>query len=348
MPPRYERTWYGGVRLAPIEAIVSLHPLSLREDPVRRLHARVADTNAILNQLVASARKPKAIALMTTTRDGGLRLHIATPLLDEIPEKILEDRDMQRRHARFGISSDAVFQRWREQLCPRVRVVDVGEIDRAELAAITDEDDLATAQLAAILGPGSAWSSDPDLTDPGLAEPYVLELVIAIREVCVIDVQVAAASKNVALVTSLGTELVRAIARLDSRGRYLVGGLALAALVGVSVATYRKPELRQSLIHALQRVADAITKEITEAYALREAWADRIPPALALDTPRPERAIARVLAVAPTPLATQEIREVLAARGHPIDSVRIARELRAHPMFVPVEGDLWQLGRHAR
>src|SRR5438128_2161368 len=74
LPARSSRMCYGQVRLAPIDAVVSLHPLELPDDPLRRIHPRVADTNMILDQLVASTRKPKPIALMTTIHDGGLRL----------------------------------------------------------------------------------------------------------------------------------------------------------------------------------------------------------------------------------------------------------------------------------
>ena len=50
-----------------------------------------------LDQLVASIRKPKPIALMTTIRDGGLRLHIAPELLQERRHDCLCIRDLVSR-----------------------------------------------------------------------------------------------------------------------------------------------------------------------------------------------------------------------------------------------------------
>ena len=344
--PAHSRLWYGKLRLAPVEAVAASYPIGI-EDLPRRIHARVADTNTILDQLVASVRRPKTIALMSTIHDGGLRLHVVSTIPAEVEEKILDDRDMLRRYERHGITSDVVLARWQGELLPRLRIVDVGEPDLEELAAVAaaDPDDLPTAALAAILGPGSTWSSDPDLTDPGLAEPYVLELVIAIREVCVMDVRIVTTAERANLLIGLGTELARAVRRLDARGQIVAAGVVLTGLAAAAIVLRRNPELRRGLTEVLEQISQAVYKELADGYSRREAWADRVPGPLQLDTPRPERAIARALASAPAPRTSEEI-EIFLRGSHPeLHATAIARELRGYPMFVRAGRGLWQFGQ---
>jgi hypothetical protein len=328
--------------------IASLQPLTLAGGGVQHIHARVADTNVLLDQLVASVRRAESIAFMSTIRDGALRVHVAAAVVGEVEEKIVDGPDMQARFQRCGITRAQVREEWNRALLPRLRVVDVGVVDRVELAAVTDIDDLPTAQLAAVLGPGSTWSRDSDLTGPGLAEPYVLELVIAIREVCVVDVRLVAASQRAALLAEIGSQLVGALARLDPRRRLVAAAVALVAITAIAVAVHKKVELRHAFGDGLQRIGAAIVEELAEAYGLRSEWADRLPSPLTLLSARPERTLARVLAAAPTPLRPDEIGHLLATRGAPVAFADIGRCLEAHPMFVRANQDTWQFGRHVR
>ena len=334
------RLWYGSLRLAPVEMLVAIQPIGFDQLP-RRIHARVADTNIILNQVVASVRRAEHVAMLVAIRDGGLRLHVAPTIPDEIEEH------MPKRAQRQGLSIEKARALWRDELAPRVRVVEVGEPDRLELAAVAerDEDDLPTAALAAILGPGSTWSGDKDLIEPGLAEPYVLELVIAIREVCVFDAKIVATARGAEIIAALGTELVRAIGRLDTRDRLVTGVFVIAAIGGAAILLRRNPHWRQPAMDALERIGQAVLQEIGEGYERQQAAIGKVPPPLDLGTPRPERAIARVLAAAPVPLTVDEIRRSLRGQHATMTEATIGRHLGEHRMFVLAGRGLWQLGR---
>jgi hypothetical protein len=216
-----------------------------------------------------------------------------------------------------------------------------------ELAAVAerDEDDLPTAALAAILGPGSTWSADKDLIQPGLAEPYVLELVIAIREVCVFEAKLVTTVQGAEIIAALGAELVRAIGRLDSRGRLVTGVFVIAAIGGAAILLRRNPQWCQPVRDVLERIGQAVLQEIGEGYERQLAAIDKVPPPLEFDTPRPERAIARILAAAPVPLTIDEIRRSLRAQHASMTEAAIGRHLVDHRMFVSAGRGLWQFGR---
>jgi hypothetical protein len=334
------RAWYGSLQLLPVEFLVAMQPLGIANFP-RRIHSRVADANVILNEIAAQVRLEKQVALLAAVRDGGLRLHVASAIPDEVETHIAQ------RAARQGLNAARLEAIWRRDLAPRLRVVDVGEPDRLELAAVTarDETDLPTAALATILGPGSTWSSDRDLIDPGLAEPYVLELVIAIRDVCLLDARVYTTARGAEIIAALGAELVRAIARLDARARLATGVLVLAALTAAMVIIWRKPQLREDLTEMLQRICAAVVEELARGYALQKEAIAKVPAPLEMDTDRPERAIARVLASAPAPLASDEI-TMLVRRFHVgLEASGVRRALNEHQMFVRAGRGYWQFGR---
>jgi hypothetical protein len=334
--------------------VASLHPLTLPDEPLRRIHARVADTQAILGQLVASVRRrPKPIALLTSLRSGGLRLHVARPVLREVERKILEDIDVRDYFERKQVTRDQVLACWTRELLPLVRVVNLGTPDPLESAQVaqTDATDVPTAHLAAVLGPGSTWSADHDLVDPGLAQPYdhdVLRVVIAIRNVCEIDVKIYTSSQAASLVANLGIELISAITRMNTRGKLIVGVGAAVVVAGCVYAARRYPERYHAALDALREIGATISREIEAGYALQRDWAEHVPLPLDLETPLPERLIARALAGASSPLASDEIRQALATRGKQLALGDIARELDADPMFVRVDRRLWQLGQHER
>jgi hypothetical protein len=327
--------------------------LTIPETLLQRIHARVADTEPILGQLVATVRRKQPIALVTTMQQGGLRLHIARPVIEEVERKILEDPHMRDRYARHHITREPVLAFWRAEMLPLLRIVDVGEPDLEELKEVNERDrtDLPTAQLSAVLGPGSTWSANHHLTDPGLAQPYdenVLRLVIAIQNVCLVDVQIVTSTQRATLLTNLGIELVVAIGRLDTRGRWLVAAGALATLGAIAYTLRRNPSAKRALADGLQEIVASITAKLEGAYALQREWAEHLPPPLELETTRPERIVARILATAATPLTAEEIRAALATRTKPLTLEEITRELRGHAMFVVVDRRCWQLGRHHR
>lgn len=317
-----------------------MEPLGMLDLPYR-IHARVADTNVILNQIVASVRRAQHVALLAAVRDGGLRLHVAQTIPDEVERTIAERAKRQQQDPARAIAL------WRDELRSRIRVVDVGEPDRDELAAVVarDETDLPTAALAAILGPGSTWSADRDLIVPGLAEPYVLELVIAIRDVCVVDARIYMTAQGAELLAALGTELVRAIARLDSRGRLVVGVVVIAGIAGAAILLRRNPQLRADMREGLQRISEGVLEELGRMHELRDAAEGKLPPPLDPSTDRPERAIARALATAPAPLTADEIRRSLQGQHASLSEAAIRRHLAAHAMFVSAGRGLWQFGR---
>lgn len=339
------RLWYGSLRLAPIEVLASFSPLGV--ETRYHVHARVADANVILNELAASVRLAKHVALLVATRDGGLRLHVAHTIPGEVDEHIAE-----RARDQLLDESKAITL-WRDELRPRVRVVDVAdEIDRVELAAVaaSDEDDLSTGALAAILGPGSAWSGDHSLRGPGLAEKYeghVLALVIAIRDVCIVDARIYTSAQGAQLIGALGVEAVRAIGRLDTRGRLFAGAAVLTVITGATLLRRSRPQLRADLLEALQRISNAVLAELGTMTETRATAALKVPPPLAIITNRAERAVARVLAAAPAPLTIDEIGRILRARAAALETRAIQRELEARRMFVRTGRGLWQLGRRA-
>jgi len=339
-PAMPSRAWYGSLRLLPVEFLVAVQPLGIDELP-RRIHARVADANVLLNEVVARVRMEKQVALLAAMKAGGLRVHVATTIPGEVDEHLAE------RAARQGLDATKLTAIWLREVAPRLRVVDVGDPDVVELAEVAERDvsDLPTATLASILGPGSTWSNDRDLIDPGLAGPYVLELVLAIRDVCVLDARIYTTARGAEVVGRLGTELVRALARLDTRTRLTVGALVIAALAAAMIVVWRKPELREDLIDALQRIYDAILDELSRSYALQQDAVPKLPPPLEMGTSRPERVVARVLAVAPAPLSSDEV-TMLVRRSHPtLDARVVRRTLGEHPMFVRAGRSFWQFGR---
>lgn len=313
-------------------------------NPPRRIQARVPDANRLLNEATASARLKKDIAWVTTLRAGGLRIFVAPHVPAEVEEHLAF------RAAKARLDEGLVRGPWRDQIAPRLRVVDPGQLDRVELAAVArrDEDDLPTGALAAILGPGSTWSADRHLLDPGLAEPYLLELVIAIREVSALDIKLVTGAKLGNALVAIGTELGRAVARLDGRGKAVAGMLILGGIAAASVALRRNPEARRHVADALRRVSAEVMRQMAADQALQTQWIGRVPPPLSLNTPRLERAIARALAAAPAPLAADEIAQVLRGCAAGADLAAIRAELRSHPMFLRNGRGQWQLGDSPR
>lgn len=316
-----------------------MQPLGM-SSPLRRIHPRVADANRLLNEAASSVRLAKEIAWIAASRAGGLRVLVAST----VPAEVEEHLGFRARKAR--VDEQRMRVAWRERIAPLLRVVDPGVPDRTELAQVAerDPDDLSTGALAAILGPGSTWSADHDLLNPGLAEPYVLELVIAIREASVLDVKLITGAKIATRVAAVGTELVRALARLDTRGRFVAGAFALSGIAAATYALRRNPDARDRIVIALQRVGAEVMRQLAADHALQIEWRDRVPVPLSLDTPRPERALARVLAAAPAPLSVEEIGQVLRGSPASANADGIRAQLRTHPMFLRNGRGQWQLG----
>jgi len=241
---------------------------------------------------------------------------------------------------------------WRADLAPLCRVVDVGAPEGAELAAMTKRHtvvDLPTASLAAVLGTASTFSNDLDLIETGYAQRYTLEIVLAIRDVCLLDAQVYAAAETGSVLLALTDELTRAIGRMNRTTQLILLGVAAGALVAAVVAVKRNPDLRDRILETLEHARATATQQLAERSERQRLALENLFAAAIIEEPeRLDHALARVLATAPVPLTVAELQARVGDPHDGIDHARVQVILESHPMFVRSARGLWQLGRHLR
>lgn len=306
----------------------------------------LADAQAIIGELIESAQRGYAVALVELPQLGLLRLFAAQSVVAEV------DLRLERACGDARVDYPTALSFW-GALRPHVRVVTNPGIDLTPYAGMLERlgADLPTAWLSEILGPPLTWSGDHDLQDLGFAEEYQLEIALSIKELAggeyfgylAIELSGAAASALREAVAELIDRAVR-LARSNPAVTALVVALTCAALIAAFAYMRRRdgPPLR------LPDISVAMQGSVRAVGAIGRWHQDltaRIPAAPVIGVELPlEIGLARLLAYAPLPATVDQLHSLLGRHGRNESLGQIVAVLEDSPLFVANPNGRWQLG----
>lgn len=301
--------------------------------PFLRILPLALDASMLVNQVAYVVRTGRS-GLLLAADLGLLRLYVGETICDEVERNLIDRASSGQFNARHLLDA------WRVEVMPRLRVVDTRGVDSPDLARLFARgasSDRPTALLSLALGAQLTLAEDRDLLDERYAVRFSVAVhLIAPRHAAFIDL-----TAHYALV--LSAEGLTAIAQalrqtLATPGR---GRTIALVLAGVAVGV-----LTVAVLHDAQRVGQTV-----EAVARHgvTALGDMVALRLEADRSTPEPILpsidaplwlrtARLLALAPAPLASTEIAQLVVAPRDACESV-----LRSHALFVAGR-DGWQLG----
>lgn len=307
----------------------------------------VADANAILSSIDNDCRRGDGwrSRLLRMADHGAAVLYAADHVYGEVYEYL------PKMALASGLSVDVLRVHFEDEYLPALRFVTVSSVDGpdAQVAAITDLDDVPTGRLAKLIGPCVVFSEDKHLKKPGLAPKNWRQAAgsaVDIADGAMDQVMTA----NLAMLPARGAvELVKFAGRRTGISPWLLG----SAVLGLGYLYVRKTAQRREVVNKVflafaesfgKLLDEAMTLEASGLAALREV----ILPAPSSPTIRQQVAI--VLARQTKPLLAKEIYELL--QEHFVDAslptlAEVRQTLEEGPEFVRVERYRWQFGREA-
>ncbi len=343
----------------PLEGLRRLAPAEVRFR-MPQIRYGILDTNVLLKNIGRDVRDhPRPTRMRLITAIGAFRAYVGPHVVGEVEEHI--DAWTLARGRDVALARRI----WEEEYRPRLWVVDPGPPtagdEQLSALAVRDLDDLATAQLAILLGQ-KALSEDRDLADDGLASgDQWLDSVLATGAVAwgeTVDFGVGVGLTISMQTMTDGYGLVREIARTEGgrRALLLTGAGLLILLVGLLLLRHLHEPSRQWIDEKAGLAARTLAsggKIAVGAYA--NVSFDRIRGETTLSagvvteacSPSPLQLAARTLATAEAPVTTRDLAaEIWGYRRVPAAVSRSLRGmLKRVPAFIEVEPDRWQLGR---
>lgn len=135
--------------------------------PVLRIRPIVADTSALVADIVSSTRSRTESPLLQAMGFGGLRVFIPHHVWAEVPRKLSE------LGSRGVVDPESAARLWWTRYCSLIRVVDTGRLPSSpafNLLARRDPSDAPIAALVGLLAPVVVLAGDNDIIDSSLAD----------------------------------------------------------------------------------------------------------------------------------------------------------------------------------
>jgi predicted nucleic acid-binding protein len=317
--------------------------------PVRPL---VVDSDVLIRNLVREVR-PGAppTKLFLHARQQRVRMFIADHQVEEVR------RHLTRVALAAGVDPTAASRMFEHAYLPLLQLVTVGSLgaDDPLVNAVRrrDSDDVATAQLAVLLGSRVVTDNKAHFRGVAIQHDW-LTVVAAYAEATSFD------SANASVVVSVrvtGQGMIAAGKGFEQGFEYLVEHPRVALGVGIGILLFaalafwflydddRRSKIKDAVADITPRISGAVSQG-AEWYASRLEAAARAEAVLsAVALPQPplclEQELARALAAARWPLPVKDL--VIALRNH--SQADIVATLKKHGAFVK-QPQGWTLGRN--
>lgn len=330
------RRWASGRDLDLIEQLAFAYRAQLPRASFLRILPVAVDADVLLNA-VARVAAGKPSDLLGAARLGLIRVYVG----ESVPGEV--EAGLAWRAQKAGVAVAELERIWTTDVRPRLRVVETGTLDHPGLARIIDRDptDRPTAVLSLFIGARLTWATDHDLRDEGYAERLNVEVIVAAQTVGKFDLA-AHLALNISSETlsAAGRAVLRAI---DHPGpeRTVAIVVVLLAAGALTVALIKDAD---RVKQTAARIAETGVEALQQLSSQRSEAGGKLPaiPVPAASEPLPVR-LGHALAVAPAPLTTEEIADVVRATSTPVETSEIETTLRSYRMFVAGQHG-WQLG----
>lgn len=168
-----KRRWASGRELDLIEQIALAYQPYQIATPFLRVLPLALDTSALVNLVAYVARRGRS-GLLDATDMGLIRLYVG----ESIPVEV--ERNLAKRAISTHRPASELVAAWRDQVRPRLRVMDTRGLKSDGLALIVERHDVdrPTATLSLVLGVRLTWSEDPDLVDLRYAENLRVDVLV--------------------------------------------------------------------------------------------------------------------------------------------------------------------------
>ncbi|RCG25926.1 hypothetical protein DQ384_30950 [Sphaerisporangium album] len=331
------------------------HPWRIRPD---LMHATgkpqlvaVLDTNAIATACcmeAGSGHQSLATRLVLTGR-------VLCFVAEHVPGEMNEHLDRIAR--KMGVDVGAAITVWREQVAPLFRVVDlpIGEYLRPEIAGIRlpepsgDPDDWPSLAVAAFLGPAVIITRDGVFSRLGYANEVSDWTVTAktLRRAAALEGEQIARTAMMIMSTQLVSAGARGLVKLGRRFPWTMPvAVVVAALVGRRLWQERA-DLRVGAAEMLDQMRPYVRKILAQMAEYAELRAELV---TVHDPPWRRESFtercARTLARSGEAMTPGELRDVMTGTGgERVTAAGLRRIMKAHPSFVRLSGDRYEVGR---
>ncbi len=311
----------------------------------------ILDTNAIAAACCMEAGSGQRSLVTRVVLTGRVPCFIA----EHVPGEM--DEHLDRIAGDLGVEMGAARVAWQGQIAPLLRVVDlpIGEYLRPEIAGIRqpppagDPDDWASSALAALLGPAAIITRDNVFARLGYANEATDWTVTAttLRRAAALECE----QIDRAFFTTMSARLTGAgvggLVNLTRRHPWMVPVAVGLGVIAVQRIGWAKADPRARaalLLEQLYAHMHRITDDMAEFTELRRGLVTVHDPPWRTESVT-ERC-ARTLARSGEPLALGELRDVMnLTGGEPVSAAALRRIMGAHPAFVRLPGDRYQVGR---
>jgi hypothetical protein len=224
-------------------------------DPLPRVltvHPAIADTSALVSDLMWSSRTGRPSRLLMAMQVGVVRVYVAEHVWAEVPRKI-EDLGGEGK-----LGAAVAAELWWTSYIPLIRVVDTGLLPRNEAPTDLvnrDRSDTPTERLTSLLAPVVVLAKDKDLIKLGLAHEDWFEAASAGSAIAMAGGGVYGGT----LLTVGAVHGVAGLARLTMRlFRHPVVQAIIIGAVTFGIATHElwRPAIEQRLRSAKGRSGD--------------------------------------------------------------------------------------------
>jgi hypothetical protein len=301
--------------------------------PFLRTLPLALDASMLVNQVAYVARKRRS-GLLEAADLGLVRLYVGETIAGEV------ERNLIKRAASGRHSAQELFDAWRNQVLPRLRIVDTRGIQSENLDRIFRRgapSDRPTALLSIVLGAELTLAEDPDL----IAEKYAVLFSVKVhlwpaQRAGYFDITAHFSMVLSLEMISAASRALRAAIGRPGPGRNVTIAVVVVMLGVLGIALIK--DARAVRTTAQRLAADGLAA-FEQLYEFRTATARAIPQPIpaTVDAPLWLR-VARVLALAPAPLTATQVCAVASA-----STDKVERVLGEHRAFV-CGPDGWQLG----
>ena len=309
------------------------------------VHAAVADTSALIADLMSSLQHRQNSPVVTAMKIGALRVFITDRVWAEVPRKIQQLGDSGR------INADVAEHLWWTDYVPFLHVIDTSSLPQSAAAdrlEMRDASDAPTARLHDLLAPVVAFATDADLLDYSIG---CQEWRVSSRAGAKIAAAGGSAYMGSVLAIGLGEGVVATVNAMGF-ARELWFQVLVVAVIVLLIATRSRwePVVRRRALETWEyrdevlEIARVVADEVNRAYI---AWDNS---KTGQRGPTDTHRVAQLLAVR-GPMSRSEIVEGLIP-GAPERRKRQARAelldlLIACSAFVEIRRHYWQAGRAA-